>query len=130
MRSRCAAMKKRILLVDEDQDVLDLLKFNLEAEGYEVVTARDGRQALARLHNRTDLIILEEKLPDKSGWEVLQLLRSQNVAKDIPALFLTTAPLNPDIVAQRSPATLAYLVKPVSMRALLERVKTILAEAS
>lgn len=123
-------MKKCILLVDEDQDVLDLLKFNLEAEGYEVVTAKDGRQALAMLHNRTDLIILEEKLPEQSGGEVFQWLRSQNVAKDIPALFLTTAPLNPDIVAQRSPAALAYLVKPVSMRALLERVKTILAEAS
>lgn len=123
-------MKKRILLVDEDQDVLDLLKFNLEAEGYEVVTAKDGRQALAVLHNRADLIILEEKLPEQSGGEVFQWLRSQNVAKDIPALFLTTAPLNPDIVAQRSPATLAYLVKPVSMRALLKRVKTILAEAS
>ncbi|MCE7945764.1 MAG: DNA-binding response regulator [Chlorobi bacterium CHB1] len=98
-------MKKCILLVDEDQDVLDLLKFNLEAEGYEVVTAKDGRQALAVLHNRTDLIILEEKLPEQSGGEVFQWLRSQNVAKDIPALFLTTAPLNPDIVAQRSPAT-------------------------
>lgn len=122
-------MKKRILLVEEDQDVLDLLKFNLEAEGYEVVTARDGRQALAMLHNRADLIILEEKLPDQSGGEVFQLLRSQNVAKDIPAIFLTTAPLNPEEIAQRSSGTAAYLVKPVSMRALLERVKTVLANA-
>lgn len=122
-------MKKRILLVEEDQDVLDLLKFNLEAEGYEVVTARDGLQALARLHNRADLIILEEKLPDQSEGEVFQLLRSKNITKDIPAIFLTTAPLNPEEIAQRSSGAAAYLVKPVSMRALLERVKTVLANA-
>lgn len=130
IRNRRVAMKKRILLVDEDQDVLDLLRFNLEAEGYEIVMARDGSQALALLHNLPDLVILEERLPDKSGWEIFQLFRSQNVTKDIHAIFLTTAPPKPEEVPQHRLATTAYLVKPVSMRALLERVKTILAEAS
>lgn len=123
-------MKKRILLVDEDQDVLDLLKFNLEAEGYEIIMARDGLQALAQLHNQPDLIILEEKLPDRSGWEVFKLLRSQHATKDITVIFLTTTPPKPKDVTPRGLAKAAYLVKPVSMRVLLERVKTVLANAS
>jgi two-component system alkaline phosphatase synthesis response regulator PhoP len=122
---------KRILLVDDEQDILELLKYNLETEGYETMTATDGLQALALAQNPTggaspDLIILDVMLPGKDGWEVIKALRQNENTKKIPVIFLTAKGGEVDEVVGLELGADDYIIKPISIRKLLARVKTVL----
>jgi two-component system alkaline phosphatase synthesis response regulator PhoP len=119
-------MAKRILLVDDEQDILDLLKYNLEAEGYETRTATDGLQALELAQSSPDLIILDVMLPGKDGWEVIRQLRQNESTKHIPVIFLTAKGGEVDEVVGLELGADDYIVKPISIRKLIARVKTVL----
>jgi two-component system alkaline phosphatase synthesis response regulator PhoP len=124
-------MAKRILLVDDEQDILDLLKYNLEAEGYETLAATEGLQALELAQNPKggaypDLIILDVMLPGKDGWEVIRQLRQNSSTRYIPVIFLTAKGGEVDEVVGLELGADDYIVKPISMRKLLARVKTVL----
>lgn len=123
-------MAKRILLVDDEQDILDLLKYNLEAEGYETISASDGLQALELAQSGPDLIILDVMLPGKDGWEVLRQLRQTENTKHIPVIFLTAKGGEIDEVVGLELGADDYIVKPISIRKLLARVKTVLRKAA
>lgn len=123
-------MSKRILLVDDEQDILDLLKYNLEAEGYEIVTAVNGLQALELAQNSPDLIILDVMLPGKDGWEVIRQLRQAENTKSIPVIFLTAKGGEIDEVVGLELGADDYIVKPISIRKLLARVKNVLRKTS
>lgn len=123
-------MAKRILLVDDEQDILDLLKYNLEAEGYETISATDGLQALELAQSGPDLIILDVMLPGKDGWEVLRQLRQTENTKHIPVIFLTAKGGEIDEVVGLELGADDYIVKPISIRKLLARVKTVLRKAA
>jgi len=118
-------MAKRILIVDDEQDILDLLRFNLENEGYETVTASDGLQALELAKNHPDLIILDVMLPGKDGWEVMRELRQSPLTQKIPVIFLTAKSSEIDEVVGLELGAEDYVVKPISMRKLLARVKAV-----
>jgi two-component system alkaline phosphatase synthesis response regulator PhoP len=120
---------KRILIVDDEQDILDLLKYNLEAEGYETLLASDGLQALERAKNIPDLIILDVMLPGKDGWEVMRLLRQNPGTQRIPVIFLTAKAGEIDEVVGLELGADDYISKPISMRKLLARVKMVLRKA-
>lgn len=119
-------MARRILIVDDEQDILDLLKYNLEAEGYETATASDGLQALERAKNHPDLIILDVMLPGKDGWEVMRQLRQSPGTQKIPVIFLTAKASEIDEVVGLELGADDYITKPISMRKLLARVKMVL----
>jgi two-component system, OmpR family, alkaline phosphatase synthesis response regulator PhoP len=123
-------MAKRILLVDDEQDILDLLKYNLEAEGYETMTASDGVQALELAKSSPDLIILDVMLPGKDGWEVIRQLRQTEGTKHIPVIFLTAKGGEVDEVVGLELGADDYIVKPISIRKLIARVKTTLRKAA
>jgi two-component system alkaline phosphatase synthesis response regulator PhoP len=123
-------MAKRILLVDDEQDILDLLKYNLEAEGYETMTALDGLRALELAQSSPDLIILDVMLPGKDGWEVIRQLRQTENTKHIPVIFLTAKGGEIDEVVGLELGADDYIVKPISIRKLLARVKTTLRKTS
>lgn len=118
-------MPKRILIVDDEQDILDLLRFNLENEGYETITATDGLQALESAKSRPDLIILDVMLPGKDGWEVMRELRQSQLTQNIPVIFLTAKSGEIDEVVGLELGADDYVVKPISMRKLLARVKAV-----
>jgi two-component system alkaline phosphatase synthesis response regulator PhoP len=122
-------MAKRILIVDDEQDILDLLKYNLEAEGYETMLASDGLQALERAKNNPDLIILDVMLPGKDGWEVMRQLRQSPGTQKIPVIFLTAKASEIDEVVGLELGADDYISKPISMRKLLARVKMVLRKA-
>ena len=122
-------MAKRILIVDDEQDILDLLKYNLEAEGYETMLASDGVQALERAKNTPDLIILDVMLPGKDGWEVMRQLRQTPGTQRIPVIFLTAKASEIDEVVGLELGADDYISKPISMRKLLARVKMVLRKA-
>ncbi len=124
-------MSKRILLVDDEQDILDLLKYNLEAEGYETMTAANGQQALELAQNppggaSPDLIILDVMLPGKDGWEVIRQLRQTENTKNIPVIFLTAKGGEVDEVVGLELGADDYIIKPISIRKLLARVKNVM----
>lgn len=122
-------MPKRILIVDDEQDILDLLRFNLENEGYETITATDGLQALESAKSRPDLIILDVMLPGKDGWEVMRELRQSQLTQNIPVIFLTAKAGEIDEVVGLELGADDYVVKPISMRKLLARVKAVFRKA-
>ncbi|MGH7599983.1 MAG: response regulator [bacterium] len=123
-------MAKRILLVDDEQDILDLLKYNLEQEGYETMMAADGLQALELAQSSPDLIILDVMLPGKDGWEVIRQLRQTENTKHIPVIFLTAKGGEIDEVVGLELGADDYIVKPISIRKLLARVKTTLRKTA
>lgn len=122
-------MGKRILIVDDEQDILDLLRFNLESEGYETIIAGDGLQALELAKQRPDMIILDVMLPGKDGWEVMRELRQSSMTQNIPVIFLTAKAGEIDEVVGLELGADDYVVKPISMRKLLARVKAVFRKA-
>ncbi len=124
-------MSKTILVVDDEQDILSLLKFNLEVEGYVVHVAAEGVTALKLAKRlRPNLIILDVMLPGMDGWEVLKELRKDSMTQHIPVLFLTAKDSEIDEVLGLELGADDYIVKPISMRKLLARVKLALRKST
>lgn len=116
-----------ILIVEDEQHLADGLRFNLEAEGYEVVLAADGETALDMVLDRKlefDVIVLDVMLPGKSGFEVAQELRLSGCY--IPVLMLTARSRPEDILKGFEAGADDYLPKPFDLHVLLARVKGLL----
>ncbi len=119
-------MTEKILIVDDEKDILSLLKFNLKAEGYKIFTAMDGEQALDLAEEiKPDLILLDIMLPGKDGLQVIKELRKNNETENIPVIFLTAKDSEIDEVVGLELGADDYIVKPISMRKLLARVKNV-----
>jgi DNA-binding response OmpR family regulator len=104
--------KGRLLLVDDEEDILEFLSYNLIKEGYKIKTANNGKSALKILEKfNPDLIILDVMMPEMDGWEVLAALQANEVTKNIPVIMLTMAN-EPDI--GYSLGATDYLTKPVN----------------
>lgn len=122
---------RKVLIADDEPDILEILKYNLEKEGYAVVTAKDGDEALDKSKlSQPDLIVLDMMMPKKSGMEVCELLRAQSQFRDTLIMFLTA--LSDETTQLKGFDTGAddYVSKPISpsvfvskVNALLRRVK-------
>ncbi len=124
-------MTSSILIVDDEQDIISTLEYNLKREGYSTQSALTGEAALAAMENRPpfDLIILDLMLPDMSGTEVCRQLRQKDDTRDTPVLMLTARSEEIDRVVGFEMGADDYVVKPFSVRELLLRVKAILRRA-
>jgi two-component system OmpR family response regulator len=120
-------MAGKVLVVEDDQTLREVLKYNLNKEGYEVLAAQDGVQALetARSH-KPDLVILDIMLPRLAGNEVCRILRSEGT---VPILMLTAKSQEVDKVVGLELGADDYMTKPFSMRELLARVRAMLRRA-
>ena len=120
-------MAGRVLVVEDDQTLREVLKYNLSKEGYEVLAARDGVQALETARSlRPDLVILDIMLPRLTGDEVCRILRSEGT---VPILMLTARTEEIDKVVSLELGADDYMTKPFSMRELLARVRAMLRRA-
>src|SRR5271157_1415385 len=117
-------MKNKILIVEDDSNILEALKYNLGKEGYDTLTAIDGVQALeiARA-NKPDLIILDIMLPKMSGFEVCRILRKEMA---VPIIMLTARDDEIDKVTGLDLGADDYMTKPFSMRELMARIRAML----
>lgn len=114
-------MKKKILVVDDEQPIADILKFSLEKEGYEVICAYDGEEAIELAEKESpDLILLDIMLPYKDGMEVCREVRKTS---EIPIIMLTAKDSEIDKVLGLELGADDYVTKPFSTRELLARVK-------
>lgn len=118
-----AQHQARILLADDDPDILEVVSVLLASEGYRVDAARDGLEALALARHLFDLAILDVMMPKASGLEVCERLR---LSSNAPILFLTARSQDADKVAGLAVGGDDYLVKPFSTPELLARVKAML----
>ena len=112
---------KKILIVDDEKPISDIIKFNLTKEGYETVTAFDGREAIAKFEEENpDLIILDLMLPELDGLEVAKEVRKTS---HIPIIMLSAKDSEFDKVIGLEIGADDYVTKPFSNRELLARVK-------
>lgn len=114
------------MIADDEPDILEILKYNLEKEGYQVITAKDGDEALDRArHNQPDLIVLDMMMPRKNGMEVLEMLRAQGSFRDTLIMFLTA--LSDETTQLKGFSTGAddYVSKPVSTSVFVSKVNAL-----
>jgi two-component system, OmpR family, alkaline phosphatase synthesis response regulator PhoP len=118
--------QRKVLIADDEPDIVEILAYNLQKEGYQVVTARDGDEALDQARKtQPDLIILDMMMPKKSGMEVCELLRAQAAFKNTLIMFLTA--LNDETTQLKGFSTGAddYVSKPISTSVLVSKVNAL-----
>lgn len=124
-------MEKKILVVDDEQDILDLISYNLSKEGFKVFTAGDGIQGLETAKTcKPDLVILDIMMPGKDGFEVCRTLRQDPSFSSTAIMFLTAKSGEIDQILGLELGADDYIQKPISPRVLLARVKTMLRRGS
>ena len=119
----------KVLVVDDNQDVRDLVVHILNADGFHVYSATDGENALAILNsNQVDLVLLDVMMPGKSGLEVLQEIRSGSNKKirEIPVMMITAKSSTDDIDQALALGANSYVVKPFRGTTIREKVRSIL----
>jgi len=119
--------KKRILLVDDEEDLRKMLKFRLEALNYDVVEAADGEDALKKAKSiKPDLMILDLMLPKLDGFEVCKTLKSDENYKNIPIIMFTASAQEKDGELSREVGSDAHITKPFEPQELVEKIKELL----
>jgi len=119
--------KKKILVVDDEKDILTLLSSRLEMSGFEVSTARDGFEAIEKIKTiKPDLVILDIMLPKMDGFQVARLFKFDLDYKDIPIIFLTAKASEEDKNMAKEVGGDYYFVKPFNFQEMLQKIKDIL----
>lgn len=117
---------KKILIADDEPDILEIVSYNLGKEGYEIYTAKDGNEAIERANQlHPDLIILDIMMPKKTGVEVCQILRSQPAFQDTLIIFLTALSDEASQIKGLETGADDYVSKPISPKVLVSRVNAI-----
>ena len=125
-----AAAKKKILVVEDEKDVRDLVRYNLEQDGFAVLEAEDGELALALVRReRPALVILDIMLPGMSGLDICRVIRHDEEVARVPVLMLTAKAAEVDKIVGLEVGADDYVTKPFSPRELLARVKAVLRRA-
>lgn len=117
--------KKKILLVDDEPNLLDTITLNLQIEGYDVIQAKDGKEAIMLFNkNKVDLVILDVMLPEMDGFDVCKKIRLEN--QRVPVLFLTAKGGGQDRIEGLKLGADDYLAKPFNLEELLLRISSLL----
>lgn len=117
-------MPKKVLIVDDEADLVETLKFRLEATGYAVASAGDGQEGLKRVREETpDLILLDVMMPKMDGYQMCRLLKFDAKFKDIPIIMLTARGQEQDKVTGQQVGADAYMTKPFDSKALLAKIE-------
>jgi two-component system, OmpR family, alkaline phosphatase synthesis response regulator PhoP len=117
-------MKTKILLVDDEKDIVEFLQYNLEQEGFDVIAAYSGLEALQKIPKKPDLIILDVMMPGMDGYEVCQNIRSSKGFETTPIIFLTAKSAEMDEIRGLNLGADDFIRKPISPKKLIARVKS------
>jgi DNA-binding response OmpR family regulator len=122
-----AMSKPTVLVIDDERDLIELVRYNLEREGFDLIAATDGASGLdiARRH-KPDLIVLDVMMPGLDGLEVCRQLRGHQDTRGLPIIMLTAKAFEPDRVVGLEMGADDYVTKPFSPRELVARVKAVL----
>lgn len=120
---------KRILIVDDEAQLVEMVKMRLEAAGYEILSAYDGQEGLSRAKkDRPDLIILDLMLPKMDGYKVCGLLKSDSRYSKIPIIMFTARAQDEDEKLSKDIGAEGYVTKPFDPKILLSKIKELLGE--
>ena len=120
-------MRQRVIIIEDERDIVELVRYNFRKEGFEVESFSRGRDGLEYLRrNPADLVLLDILLPDENGFEVCKRLRADDRLKALPVIFLTAKGEEMDRVLGLEIGADDYVVKPFSPRELVARVKAVL----
>jgi phosphate regulon transcriptional regulator PhoB len=120
-------MKETILIVEDEKDIIKMLEYNLEKEGFKTLSARNGEDALdAAYRDRPDLILLDLMLPGMDGLEVCKTLKNDTKTASIPVIMLTAKSQESDKIVGLELGADDYMTKPFSPRELIARIKAVL----
>lgn len=120
-------MAKKILLADDEPNIVISLEFLLRREGYEVVVAHDGAEALAQIHaERPDMAILDVMMPRRNGFEVCQDLRQDPEFKDLRIMMLTAKGRDTEVSKGLALGADIYMTKPFSTKDLIAKVRALI----
>lgn len=117
-------MKTRILLVDDEPDIIEFLKYNLVRENFEVLSASNGLEAVKKISENPDLIILDIMMPELDGFETLKRIRAVKNFENIPVIFLTAKSGEINEILGLELGAADYIQKPISPKKLIARVKS------
>jgi DNA-binding response OmpR family regulator len=121
-------MTRKILIADDEANIVISLEFLMKREGYEVSVARDGNEALEAIRrDRPDLVLLDVMMPGRSGFEVCQAVRADERLAGVKILMLTAKGRDTDVAQGHGVGADAYVTKPFSTRELAARVREMLA---
>jgi len=119
--------KKRILIVDDDTEIRDLLEFDISSSGYYTDTASDGMEGLNKaLNNKYDLILLDVMMPNMDGWDTLKAIRKNKNTEYIPVIMITAVSEDQKMVSGLKIGADDYIVKPFILPNLLARIEAVL----
>lgn len=121
---------KKILLVDDEVDILEFLKYNLEQEKFEVLVSSNGKDALKNIEQNPDLIVLDIMMPEMDGFELYQKIKNEKKYQHIPIIFLTAKSGETDEIKGLDLGASDYIQKPVSPKKLIARIKSNLRKSS
>jgi two-component system alkaline phosphatase synthesis response regulator PhoP len=113
----------KILLVDDEPDIVEFLKYNLEREKFKVIESYNGEEALTLLKEKPDLIILDVMMPEMNGYEVCKRIKQNSQFKEIPVVFLTALSQENDEIKGLEAGGSDFIKKPISPPKLIARVK-------
>lgn len=117
-------MPAKVLIVDDEANIVISLEFLMQQAGYEVAVARNGEEALEQIENfRPDLILLDVMLPGVNGFDVLQRVRQQAGFHELPVIMLTAKGREVEVTKGLALGANAYITKPFSTRNLLDEVR-------
>jgi two-component system, OmpR family, alkaline phosphatase synthesis response regulator PhoP len=120
-------MGNRVAIIEDEKDIVDLVRYNFRKEGYEVASFLRGKEGLEQIRrNPPDLVLLDIMLPDVDGFEICKKLRADDRLKDLPVIFLTAKGEEIDRVLGLEIGADDYVVKPFSPRELVARVRAVL----
>ena len=123
-------MKKRVLIVDDEEVIRKFLRINLLKWGYDVTEAADGVQALEQIgKDRYDLLICDILMPNKDGWQVIREVKSSPETKDIPVIVLTAKNDDTDMFRGYDMGANYYMTKPFTKSQLLYGLRMMMGEA-
>jgi len=122
-------MGKKILIVDDEPDAVELLSIRLKSNGYDVISALDGKACLKKaVEEKPDLVILDILLPKINGFEVCKRLKERDETKDIPVIMLTALAKEQDLSKGLEEGVDCFITKPFNPEDLLCEIKTVLTE--
>ncbi len=120
----------KVLVAEDEQDILELIRFTLEFNGFEVVTASNGAEAVDRARQtRPDLILLDVRMPRMTGYEACQTLKAAPDTQAIPVVFLSARGQEADVQHGLSLGATDYILKPFAPDELPARLREILSDA-
>ncbi|MGE5352757.1 MAG: response regulator transcription factor [Syntrophothermus sp.] len=116
-------MQSKILLVDDEQDIVEFLRYNIEKEGFSVISAHTGREALEKMSEKPDIIVLDVMMPEMDGYEACRRIREDKHSCHIPLIFLTAKSAEADEVLGLEMGADDFVAKPISPKKLLARIR-------